>query len=432
MKPISVLAVGLVGAMLVAGGVYLYEVQTRTATTVAVRAPLATPPGVTYQTALTGKSVFVAAAGRQFPITTSAYADANGLTLYTFDNDTEAGKSACTGGCAKLWPALAAPTDAKLFGDWTPITRDDGSKQWALRGKPLYRYAQDTKSGDGGGNGHDGIWHIAEFTAGADYKLPNAIKLAELANAAGQVLISEQGTPLYTFDEDRGGGKPSCVASPCTDHFAPYLAGQLAKPVNNLTIVDRGDGLYQWTFKGKPLYSYDTDIEPGDVNGDGVDGKWHAATVFRNFMPDGVVIARNRFGGRVLQTASGRALYIRDRVVGTENGQNLRIGSRGRPKVGKLLGTAVCDAECTKTWNIFEAPANAPGSGDWEVTTRDGGRKQWVYRGYPVYSYSGDTKPGDMLGNETYQIMRGNDPYTDADLVIKSGVGELVWRVLTP
>ncbi len=432
MRPAFLLAVGVIGVMVAAGAFYLYEADIQTQTAFAVRAPFATPPGVTYQMAQTGKSVFIAAAGKQFPVTVSAYADANGMTLYTSDSDAEAGKSACTGDCNRLWPALAAPNDAQPFGEWTPITRDDGSKQWALRGKPLYRYAHDMKPGDGGGNGHDGVWHIAEFAPGANYKLPNAVKLAESANAAGQVLTNQQGMPLYTFDEERSGGKPRCVASPCTDHWAPYLAGQLAKPVNTLTIVDRGDGLFQWAFRGQLLYSYDGDVEPGDVNGDGIDGKWHAAVVFRNFMPNGIVIMRNRFGGKNLATTNRRPLYIRDRVVGTENGQNLRVGSRGRPKVGMILGTAVCDDECTKTWNILEASADALGSGDWEVVTRDDGRRQWVYRGYPVYTFTGDSKPGDMLGNETYQIMRDNDPYTDADLVIKSGVGELVWRILTP
>jgi predicted lipoprotein with Yx(FWY)xxD motif len=432
MRPISVLAVGLVGAMILVGTIYLYEADMQTETAFNVRAPLATPPGVTYQTAQTGKTVFVAMAGKQFPVTASVYADANGMTLYTFDNDVEASKPACVGDCAKLWPALPAPAGAKPFGEWTPVTRDDGSKQWALRARPLYRYSQDAKPGEGGGNGRDGAWHIAEFTPGEGYKLPNAIKLAESASAASQVLTNEQGMPLYTFDDDRSGGRPNCVTSPCTDHWSPYLAGQLAKPINTLTIVDRGDGLYQWAFKGKPLYSYDGDVEPGDANGDGVDGRWHAAAVFRNFMPDGIVIARNRFGGRNLAMTNGRPLYIRDRVVGTENGQNLRIGSRGRPKVGQILGTAACDAECTETWHIFAAPADAQGSGDWGVVTRDDGTKQWVYRGYPVYSFTGDTKPGDMLGNETYQIMGENDPFTAADLVIKSGVGELVWRILTP
>ncbi len=70
--------------------------------------------------------------------------DASGKPLYTFARDTTPGKSACNGDCATAWPPLAATGSDKDAGDWTVITRDDGSKQWAYKGKPLYTYARDT------------------------------------------------------------------------------------------------------------------------------------------------------------------------------------------------------------------------------------------------------------------------------------------------
>jgi len=90
-----------------------------------------------------------------------ALVDAKGMTLYVFDRDT-AGKSACTGQCAQNWPPLAAPTNAQASGDWTIVTRDDGSKQWAYKGKPLYTWAKDTKPGDVTGDGINNVWHIAQ------------------------------------------------------------------------------------------------------------------------------------------------------------------------------------------------------------------------------------------------------------------------------
>ena len=91
-----------------------------------------------------------------------AYVDAKGMTLYTFDKDS-AGKSACNGPCATNWPPLMAGADAKPSGDWTTVTRDDGSKMWALKGKPLYTFAKDTKPGDTTGDGFlNGAWHIAK------------------------------------------------------------------------------------------------------------------------------------------------------------------------------------------------------------------------------------------------------------------------------
>jgi len=81
------------------------------------------------------------------------------MTLYTFDKDT-AGKSNCNGKCAEFWPPVKAAADAKPVGDLTIITRDDGSKQWADGGKPLYTFAKDTKPGDTLGNNFKNIWHV--------------------------------------------------------------------------------------------------------------------------------------------------------------------------------------------------------------------------------------------------------------------------------
>lgn len=86
--------------------------------------------------------------------------DAKGMTLYTFDKDA-GGKSACNGGCATNWPPLAAAGDAKADGEWTIITRDDGSKQWAYSGKPLYRWSKDAKPGDKTGDNFNNMWHVA-------------------------------------------------------------------------------------------------------------------------------------------------------------------------------------------------------------------------------------------------------------------------------
>ena len=79
-----------------------------------------------------------------------ALVDAKGMTLYVFDKDA-AGKSNCNGPCATNWPPLMAKADAKASGDWSIVTRDDGGKQWAYKGKPLYAWAKDTKPGDSPG-----------------------------------------------------------------------------------------------------------------------------------------------------------------------------------------------------------------------------------------------------------------------------------------
>jgi predicted lipoprotein with Yx(FWY)xxD motif len=87
--------------------------------------------------------------------------DAHGMTLYTFDRDNTPGKSNCNGKCAGNWPPFAATANAADMGNWTVIVRNDGSKQWAYKGKPLYRWMDDQKPGDADGDGRFNVWHIA-------------------------------------------------------------------------------------------------------------------------------------------------------------------------------------------------------------------------------------------------------------------------------
>lgn len=90
-------------------------------------------------------------------------ADARGMTLYTNDNDA-GGKSTCAGECARFWPPLAAAGDAKPMGAWSVISRDDGAKQWAYQGKPLYTFIKDTRVEDFSGNEQPKdkpVWHCA-------------------------------------------------------------------------------------------------------------------------------------------------------------------------------------------------------------------------------------------------------------------------------
>jgi predicted lipoprotein with Yx(FWY)xxD motif len=84
--------------------------------------------------------------------------DPFGRTLYVWDQDPP-NASLCNSGCATVWPPLAAPIDAHARGDFSVIVRDDGSYQWAYRGKPLYRLTLDEKRGDAFGDQFGPGWH---------------------------------------------------------------------------------------------------------------------------------------------------------------------------------------------------------------------------------------------------------------------------------
>ncbi|MBX9810616.1 MAG: hypothetical protein K2Y16_03240 [Burkholderiales bacterium] len=86
-----------------------------------------------------------------------------GMTLYTFDKDIAgSGKSVCNGQCAALWPPLAASADGKAGDPFSVIVRDDGARQWAYEGRPLYLYAADQKPGERKGDNVLNLWHIVK------------------------------------------------------------------------------------------------------------------------------------------------------------------------------------------------------------------------------------------------------------------------------
>lgn len=89
----------------------------------------------------------------------------DGLSLYVFANDST-GKSACNGQCSSAWPPYEADDAAEVktegaSGTLSIITRDDGSKQLAYNGAPLYYFGGDKAAGDTNGSGIPS-WSLAK------------------------------------------------------------------------------------------------------------------------------------------------------------------------------------------------------------------------------------------------------------------------------
>jgi predicted lipoprotein with Yx(FWY)xxD motif len=91
--------------------------------------------------------------------------------------------------------------------------------------------------------------------------------------SAGKVLVDQKGMTLYTFDKDAG-GKSMCTGG-CAKAWPPAMAMASDKPVGDLTIIKRDDGMMQWADDGKPLYTFMKDAKPGDVAGDKFKDVWH-------------------------------------------------------------------------------------------------------------------------------------------------------------
>lgn len=93
--------------------------------------------------------------------------DAEGMTVYMFDNDTQGSDaSSCEGECATNWPAVTTDADAPavdgVTGEVGTITGVDGSTQVTLNGWPLYYFIGDTAAGDVTGQAVNNVWWVLD------------------------------------------------------------------------------------------------------------------------------------------------------------------------------------------------------------------------------------------------------------------------------
>ncbi|UGY90331.1 SCO0930 family lipoprotein [Streptomyces gobiensis] len=247
---------------------------------------------------------------RDVPELGQVVTDSSGLTLYRFDKDSaEPPKSNCEGDCATAWPAVpaddakaAAGVDSELLGE---VERSDGTSQLTLGGWPVYRYAKDNAAGDTNGHGVGGTWHALAADGGKAEKgkaeggkgqdkgngkgeggsapAGNGAELSAVEDPElGSIVTDAQGRTLYRFDKDSAWPMKSNCTGACLETWKPAkmvdknsVSGVAAKDVIEF---NRPDGTKQLTIDCWPLYWYTGDEEPGDTNGHGVGGTWHAVT----------------------------------------------------------------------------------------------------------------------------------------------------------
>ncbi len=116
--------------------------------------------------------------------------DGKGHTVYLFTKDTAgSGKSACTGQCSSIWPAVtttsATPTVQGVTGKVGTITLADGTKQVTLGGWPLYTFASDSSAGAVGGQGVMGIWWAVSPSGSKVTKSPSTPSGGSSSSGAG-------------------------------------------------------------------------------------------------------------------------------------------------------------------------------------------------------------------------------------------------------
>ena len=77
-------------------------------------------------------------------------------------------------------------------------------------------------------------------------------------------------------------------------------------------------------------------------------------------------------------------------------------------------GKSACAGPCVEKWPIYYREKVAAGDGtkaeDFGTITREDGKKQTTFRGYPLYYWAGDKAPGDTSGQGVNYVWYVIDP----------------------
>lgn len=87
------------------------------------------------------------------------------------------------------------------------------------------------------------------------------------------------------------------------------------------------------------------------------------------------------------------AIVVKDGILTDANGMTLYTFDKDEG------GVSACYDDCAVNWPPLLAEEGAMAEGDYALTDRTDGTKQWTYDGKPLYLWIKDTKPGDMTGD---------------------------------
>jgi predicted lipoprotein with Yx(FWY)xxD motif len=97
----------------------------------------------------------------------------------------------------------------------------------------------------------------------------------------GSYLTDAKGMSLYTFKKDVP-GKSAC-AGDCIAKWPVFYTKKVvvSKKLDekDFSVITRGDGIKQTTYKGRPLYYFANDVVAGDMNGERFNNLWHVITL---------------------------------------------------------------------------------------------------------------------------------------------------------
>ncbi len=216
----------------------------------------------------------------------------------------------------------------------------------------------------------------------------------------GVVFADSRGMTLY-FGDDSKPGVSSCTSKvyrqgvtgngdlydlanydrvpSCIEKWPPAQAGD-AKPAGPWTIIERPDGIRQWAYRSRPIYTSIKDDKPGVANAGAISGRGgrtRGQAVFAPVIVPPEVRVETLGVSRILASSEGRTLYVSEKDA---------------------VGKSACDAKCATVWQPLAAPAAATAKGDWSIVVRSDRTKQWAFKGKPLYTYSEDDNAGEVRG----------------------------------
>ena len=211
----------------------------------------------------------------------------------------------------------------------------------------------------------------------------------------------------------------------------------MAQAIGDFAPVQRADGVVQWAYASKPLYTFREDFAPGQVNGANQSEYWKVALLTLDYRPENVVVAEIAGQGHFLSTADGKPLYNRLPFRHRFGGRNSYEGFiHNEYEEGKQLGAGGCDDECLKVWKPLMAPSGSEVAGYWEIFVRPDGSQQWAYQGYALYMNVQDNGAKNIASTKLYEPLIGsNARYDLAKGVAFNGPGKaagLNWHLAKP
>lgn len=199
----------------------------------------------------------------------------------------------------------------KPVGDWSTVKVADGFKQYAYKKVPVFvaPYGPSESEGDA----LDG-WDLVVYKRAA----PTPPQIKTRFSLIGEIYTNEDGMALYVFTCQAPVDSQSCddpgdpaaywtvvcsTADVCAEHWRPFLADARARPSGEWTIMDVPHPVYSepngltyqadnpnpvvrvWAYRGRPVYTFADDDEPGQVLGHQIRGYVQSAGFYALAVP---------------------------------------------------------------------------------------------------------------------------------------------------